>query len=136
MLTQIFKSILVLLVISSAFVACKKDDVTINQGPTTIVGKWVGEYGYDTESPSHYYCFNIKTNGTVQELKKSGEVLGSGTWQLVGDVFTATVTWDPPYSSTFDVTATFDQDAGTLTGVWGYAPSDSDGGEWYMNKQN
>lgn len=136
MFTQIFKSALVLLVVSSIFVSCKKDDVAINQGPTTIVGKWVGEYGYDSEDPSHYYCFNIKSDGTIQELRKSGDVLGSGTWTLVGSAFNATITWDPPYSSIFMVTAYFDENTGELYGAWGYEPSDTDGGEWYLNKQN
>lgn len=135
MFTQIFKSVLVLLVASTMFVACSKEDNNNNQGPVTITGKWVGKYGYDSEDPSHYYCFNIKSDGSFQELNKSGAVLGTGTWDLTGDVFTATVTWDPPYSSTFMMTATFDANDARLSGVWGYQPSDSDGGEWYMNKE-
>lgn len=135
MISQIFKTAIVLLVASVMFVSCNNDDNATPQGPTTIEGKWVGKYGYDDEEPSTYYCFKIKAGGEIQELRKNGSVLGSGTWQLVDDVFTATLTWDPPYSSTFMVTATFNKDKGELNGVWGYEPSDADGGLWYMHKE-
>ena len=136
MCTQIFKTALMLLIVSFVFVGCKNDDNATPKGPTTIEGKWVGKYGYDDEDPSIYYCFNIKSGGVMEELTKSESVLGNGTWELVGNVFTATVTWDPPYSSTFVVTGTFDKDKGELDGIWGYDPSDSDGGKWYMEKDN
>jgi hypothetical protein len=92
MFTQVFKITLALLVASTLFVACSKEDSVNPQGPVTITGKWVGKYGYDSDDPSFYYCFNIKSDGSFQEMNKSQEVLGTGSWQLVGDVFTATVT--------------------------------------------
>jgi len=136
MFTQIFKTALILLIVSFVFVGCKKDDTATPQGPTTIEGKWVGEYGYDSEEPSHYQCFNIKSDGTIQELTKDQDVLGSGTWQLTGNAFSATITWDPPFTSTFMLTGYFDASTHELYGAWGYEPSDTDGGEWHMNKDN
>lgn len=135
MFSQIFKTTIFLLA-SVMFVSCNKDDNAKPQGPTTIEGKWVGKYGYASEDPSVYYCFNIKTDGTIQELRKNGEILGSGTWDLTGSAFNATIKWDPPYTSTFMLTAYFDESTGELFGAWGYEPSDTDGGEWYMEKEN
>ena len=128
--------ILILVIGSTMFTACKKDDTATPHGPATIEGKWVGKYGYDNDDPVYYYCFNVKADGTIQELNSSQKVLGSGTWELNGDVFTSTVTWNPPYHSTFITTATFDANNGKLTGIWGYDPSDSDGGTWFMDKQD
>ncbi len=136
MFTQISKITLILLIASSVFVSCKKDDVATPQGPTTIEGKWVGKYGYDSEDPSHYYSFDIKADGTIRELDDDQEVLGSGTWQLTGSAFDAVITWDPPFHSTFMVTGYFDAATGELYGAWGYEPSNTDGGEWFLNKKN
>ena len=100
----------------------------------TVEGIWVGNYGYGSENPDIYYSFNIKSNGVIEELNSHKGVKGSGTWELVGDQFTASYEWGSPYFTGFMVTATFDKAHGKLTGYWGY-DTDSDGGKWDMEKK-
>lgn len=126
--------ILVLLV-SSVFIACKKDSDT-NSANAGIAGNWVGKYGFGNETPAVYYRFNIKANGVIEELNASGNSKGSGTWSLNGTNFTAHYQWKAPMNTVFTVAATYDAATGKLSnGTWGYDESATNGGLWEQTKQ-
>ena len=127
-----FKLMMFLLLSSSVFFACQKED---EGTPTdTVEGLWIGNYGFGSDNPDIFFSFNIKAGGVIEELNKNKGVKGSGSWQLEGDDFTATYQWGAPYFTTYTVSATFDKAHGKLSGYWGYDDSDSDGGKWNMEK--
>ena len=130
-------SILCLLFLPAFFVGCKKETTQSVPTPTdTIEGVWTGKYGFDNETPSIFFSFNIKPGGVIEELNSSGLSKGSGTWQLNGTTLTAHYQWKPPLSTIYSVSATFDKSKGELTGTWGYDNSATDGGKWTMKKKN
>jgi hypothetical protein len=117
-----------------ALAACKKDN-----GPTIskeeVSGIYIGKYGNDDNSPSTFFSFNIKPDGTMQELNNSGLAIGNGTYTLSGNTFLASYHWTFPVNTFFTAKATYDPATKQLTGTWGWASSESDGGKWYMKKQ-
>src|SRR4030095_16255711 len=131
---KMFKLFLFLLVSTTVFFACSKED---EGTPTdTVEGLWIVTYGFGNDSPDIFFSFNIKPGGVIEELNKSKGVKGSGTWQLVGDQFTASYQWGAPYFTAYSVSATFNKAHGKLSGYWGWDDNDSDGGKWEMEKEN
>lgn len=122
--------------------SCKKDDDTKPSagGPAPIVnrsmeGKWIGKYGYGNDTPSIYYCFQISEDGTVKELHSDGVQSGVGTWTLTTTTFSASTHFLPPLSTEFRVNGTLNENTMRITGTWGYSPSVSNGGKFYLQKQ-
>ena len=132
------KSVIAVLFFSAIFTACKKDEVKqptpAPSGGTSLQGKWVGKYGYGSEEPNTFFSFNIKADGTMEELNSYSEVSGVGTWVRNGNTFSATHHYLPPYTSVFISSATFDSITKKLTGTWKYSTGSSSAGKWYMNK--
>lgn len=133
-------SALALLIVSTLFVACKKDNdtpVEPNGTPGEFsAGVWQGKYGFGNETPNVTYIFNIKAGGVIEELNSQGNSKGDGTWALNGTTFTAQYQWKSPYFTKYKVVATYDKTTGKLTGTWGYDNSTTDGGKWNMTKKN
>jgi hypothetical protein len=131
-------SIALLITTAFFFTSCSKnsDDVQPPASTSqTVAGKWVGTYGFGNDAPTIYFAFNIKANGTIEELNKSGQSKGSGTWSLNGNAFTAKYTWVAPYNTVFSVAATYNAATKKLTGTWGYDNSSTDGGLWEQTQQ-
>ena len=129
-------SLLALCSLTTLFVSCSKDNDSTPPVPTdSIEGVWQGKYGYDNESPSINYIFNIKPGGVIEELNSSGASKGSGTWTLSGTEFTAHYQWKAPLLTVFTVKATFDKSTSKLTGTWGYNNSNNNGGKWTMTRK-
>lgn len=119
----------------STFIACKKDkDDSPPASTNEMVGNWVGKYGYDTNSSTYYYAFQIKSDGTMKEINQYGVVKGEGTWSVSGNQFTATYHSSSNSSVVYVVKATVNAGKNNLTGTWGYGSAMSDGGAFYMNK--
>lgn len=119
----------------SVFTSCKKDKDTITVPVADIAGKYEGKFGTDNNNPSSFYSFNIKQNGTLEELSSSGEMIGTGTWTLNGNSFRGSYHYIFPATSFFVVTGTYDAHSKKITGTWGYGSNDKDGGKWHMTKK-
>ena len=132
------------LMIASAFIACKKDD-SINPAPIggsvnvnpdkSMMGKWVGKYGFDGENPNVYYCFVFHADSTLTEWNSLNDSIGYGTWGLSGTQFHSMSRFYPPSVSIFKLDATLDTVHMKITGTWGYQPSSVNGGKFYFIKQ-
>jgi len=127
---KISKIILVALLAVTCFASCKKDHD--EKTPATIEGIWKGTYINDASGSSFFYSFNIMAGGVIQELNASGQVLGTGTWELENDILSAHYSW--PAGSGFSVLAAFYKDDAKLLGDWGYGNSATNGGTWEMSK--
>lgn len=130
---KMLKLMLLLLVSTTTFFACQKDDE--GQPTDTVEGLWIGNYGFGNDNPDIFFSFNIKPGGVIEEVNKNQGVKGTGTWELVGDQFTASYKWYAPYFTDYKVRATFDKAHGRLSGFWGY-DTDDNGGKWNMHKEN
>ncbi len=114
-------AILITLLFASS---CKKDSA-----PQTypIQGLWTGTYTVDNlpAQGSLFYSFIIYPDGTLLSRSKGGDgnyYYTTGTWNLVGNAFTGTITafFSPGSNATItqSVAATY-SNSGTLTnGTW------------------
>ena len=114
--------------------SCKKDKDTATVPPGSFAGKYVGKYGIGNNTPTLYFSFNLKQDGTLDELDESGAVIGKGTWSINGTSFQATSYYVAPATNFFAMTAFYDASLKKLTGTWGYGDNDKDGGKWHMTK--
>lgn len=112
---KIAKTLLIGLVFSTLWMACKKDNDSVAE--FNIVGMWEGKIGSGSNTPSGQYALNIKSNGTVERISASGNVSATGTWQLNGTVFTATYTY-PGTGGTATVDASVDKAKNKIDGMW------------------
>ncbi|MFC0774443.1 hypothetical protein [Terrimonas alba] len=125
---KIIKSLAVALLLTTSFVACKKDNTP---PPFTIEGKWEGKIGTGNATPSGQYALNIKSGGTIERVNSNGTITASGTWQLAGDNFSATYNYQN--GTVVEVVALIDKGSKKLSGSW-----ENNGGEegsFYANKQ-
>ena len=113
--------------------SCKKEHA--NKNLSTIEGKWVGSYVNDASGNTFYYSFNIKPGGIIEELNSSGQLVGSGNWELSNDILSAYYNYLPPSNSSYSVIGAFDKNSGKLAGDWGYGNNATNGGTWEMTKQ-
>lgn len=128
--------ILLLLVFGiSLFSSCSKSHDPVSVPVSDLSGKYEGKFGTGTNSPSSFFGFNIKQNGTLEEISSSGEVIGTGTWTITGNNFTGSYHYIFPATSFFKVAGTYDASSKKISGTWGYGSSDKDGGKWFMTKQ-
>lgn len=134
---KIFKTLVLAIMLGATFVSCSKDDDSATQTQNTgIEGKYVGKYGFDSETPSEDFILNIKSGGVFQEIgTNSGNPTGQGTWQLNGNKLTADYKMlFAPYNE-YRVSLTYDATSKKLTGTWGFDGSYTDGGKMEVKKQ-
>ena len=130
------KFLFVLVLGITLFASCNKDkDDVVSIPATELTGVLEGKYGTGTNTPSSFYSFNLKADGTMQELNSAGEINGTGTWTITGTTFRATHHYLFPANAFFVTTGTYNTATKTITGTWGYGSNDSDGGKWYMTKK-
>lgn len=123
------KSLAIALLLTTAFVACKKD----TDAPVfTMVGKWTGKIGSGSNEPSGQYALNVKANGTIERISSNGEASASGTWTLEGTVFTAMYTYSN--GTVVNVDGSVDKSQMKLTGFW--ENSGGEEGTFYANRSN
>ncbi|MCB0609656.1 MAG: hypothetical protein H6562_09945 [Lewinellaceae bacterium] len=127
---KIAKNLMIALLISAAFAACKKDD---GPGVKSIEGVWVGKWGDGSDEPSYYYKLQVKKGGELVRWDEDGDVIATGTWSLDGINFEGSYTMNNGYS--FSVKALFSDIAGELTGTWGEGDSYANGGTFDLKKQ-
>jgi len=103
---KIFKLSIIALLLPLAFVACKKSD----DKPFTIEGIWEGKLGTGAIG------LNIKPGGNFERLNGNGEINATGTWQLQGNTFTATYSFNS--GTIVNMTGVVDKSSNTITGTW------------------
>ena len=134
---EFLKGFVFVLLLSTAFIACKKDNDKENNSASSaqFIGKWVGTYGFDNEVPDNFFSMNIKSDGVIQELNSSGVAKGQGTWIMQGTILKGTYKMlFSPYNE-YSVIATVNQASGKIEGSWGYDKNGSDGGKIILAKQ-
>jgi hypothetical protein len=134
-----FKIVVMALLFSTAFTACKKekDEIIAPQAKeliTTdnpaILGIWEGMYTTPTKTSPVYLGFKVKPGGVLELLDMSHQVTGSGKWTLEGAIFKADYTIDALQKS-YSVIGTLD--AIHIDGVWKDQPYQNSG-YWSVNK--
>ena len=128
-----------LFLLVTVFAACSKDDSTspapLPAGSGAFIGKWTGNYGFDSETPAIYFALNIKADGVIQELNSSGVAKGEGSWTMQGNVLKGTYTMKfSPYNK-YSVQAVVNSSTGKIEGTWGYDNDGTDGGKILLTKQ-
>jgi len=134
---KILKNLAYVLLLSTAFVACKKDKASTSNDPNAqkFFGKWVGTYGFDSDVTGYYFSLNIKSDGTFQELNSSGVAKGQGSWTMQGNTLRGNYKMlFSPYNE-YTVLATVNSTTGKIEGSWGYDGSGTDGGKILLVKQ-
>lgn len=134
---KILKHFASVLLLSTIFLACKKD----NNGPSTdpnatkFIGKWVGTYGFDSDVSGYFFALNIKSDGVIQELNSSGVAKGEGTWTMQGNTLKGTYKMKFSPFNEYSVLATVNTSTGKIEGSWGYDDNGADGGKMLLSKQ-
>lgn len=128
---RVLKFAIITLFLSAAAMSCNKEK---NDPPApAIEGRFVGVYGFDSDVPSIYYSLNFKPGGVIEELDDAGQLKGTGTYQVNGNILTAHYTWAT--GTEFSIRATYNEAQGELmNGTWGWNDSFTNGGTWSMEK--
>lgn len=125
------KSILILAIAILGFASCNKDDVASKNG---LEGTWVGNWGFDFDTPTNYEKWVIKKNGDMVVYDEDGDVIAEGSCSANGVDFLAEYTpTGKDYSYTFS--GLYSDVAKEIIGTWGETPSIADGGTFEMFKQ-
>jgi len=135
---KLLKCFAFVLLLSTAFVACKKDNDGISSTPpnpsaSPFTGKWIGKFGFNDETPNAFFSLNIKSNGEIQELNSSGVAKGKGTYTIEGSVLKGTYKMVFSPFNEYSVIATVNA-AGKMEGSWGYDKNGTDGGKILLSK--
>ena len=117
------------------FTSCKKDKDPVTVPSSQFSGKYEGKYGTGNNTPIVFFSFNIKQNGTLEELDETGQIIGTGIWTLDGNIFEASSHYVSPATNVFALIASYDASSKKLAGTWGYGDNDKDGGKWNMTKK-
>jgi hypothetical protein len=110
---KIVKNLMMVLALSSIFVACKKDKDT----PAYVVeGTYEGKLGSGVAIPTGFFGLQLKAGGVLNRITSTGDVTGTGTWKLVSNKLTG------DYVGTngiiVSIEATLDQSQGRFSGTW------------------
>lgn len=126
---KFLKTAIVAAFISTAFVACSKDDKTT---PVfKIEGIWEGKIGENSDVPSGQYKLNVKEGGIVERISSNGTVSATGTWDLEGNIFSATYNYSN--GTVVIVDGTVDKGNNKITAEW--SNNGGEEGTLYVNKQ-
>jgi hypothetical protein len=134
----ILKSMVMLMLFTFTLASCKKDhdDIKPQPVPVSVEGTYTGKYGFGNEVPDTDQKYAIKAGGVFQEIGlNSGAVMGSGVWQLNGNILTAQYTMNFAPFSKYSIKATFNSSNGKLVGTWGGPNDPADGGKIDMTRQ-
>jgi hypothetical protein len=132
---QLKKIMLFSCVLLFTMASCSKNKDSKNT-EGTVEGTWVGKYSFLSEPYNQFYSFKISTGGVLEVLDNNQQKIGEGTWAFNGVPLTGTYTLLPPNTGTFSFIATFDKQAGKLSGTWGTGAQEYGGGYWFMNRVN
>jgi hypothetical protein len=124
------KSLAIALLLTTTFIACKKDSTP---PPFTMNGIWEGKIGDNNDAPDGQYKLNIKANGVIERISFNGNVSATGTWLLEGDEFSGHYIFADG-NTIVTLEGTVDKQQKKLTGTW-----ENDGdevGTFYATQKN
>lgn len=124
------KSLAIALLLTTTFIACKKDS---SPPPFTMAGIWEGKLGDNNDVPTGQYKLNIKGIGVLERISSTGKVSATGTWLLEGDKFSGHYIFADG-NTMVTVEGTVDKQQRKLTGTW-----ENDGdetGTFYATQKN
>lgn len=118
-----------LILLSSTFVACKKDN---DQKAYSIEGNWEGTLRASGSTLPSFYGIKIKAGHILERYNSSGKVVATGAWQLDNNNFTGTYTYADD-GTVLNITATLDKNTNKLSGSY---QNDGNGtGTWAATKK-
>lgn len=126
---KFLRTAIVALFVSTAFVACKKDDVTTPS--FKMEGVWDGKIGQNTDEPTGQFKLNIKAGGDIERVSSNGSISATGAWSLEGINFTAIYFYSN--GTVVDIAGTVDKAKNKLTATW--SNNGGEQGTLYVNKQ-
>ncbi len=129
-LVMVSKGVAAVLLVSTFFASCTKEKSTVL--PVKIEGTWEGKFGYGPDQKEYLYALHIRPGGILERMDSSGNVTGSGVWEMSDKIFSGIYNTN---GSIFSLLAAFDDRQGKLMGNWGYGNNASNGGTWEMVKK-
>ena len=133
---KILKHLTYVLLLSTAFVACKKDKASSeNPAATKFHGKWVGTFGFDEDVTGYFFSLNVEPGGVIQELNFSGVATGEGTWKIEGNTLKGNYKMKFSPFNEYSVVAIINQTTGKMEGSWGYDGNGTTGGKMLLEKK-
>lgn len=124
---KIVKNLMMVLALSSIFVACKKDKDT----PAYVVeGTYEGKLGSGVAIPTGFFGLQLKAGGILNRITSTGEVTGTGTWTLSSNKLTGDYVGSN--GIIVSIEATLDQSQGRFSGHWENSVNNE--GSWYAAK--
>lgn len=127
------KSTLLVALLVTAFLACKKDN-TEPKDSASLAGIWEGKWGDVGQTPGNFIKFEFKSNGTVNRLDEQGVIIATGTWTVSGVNFECTYTHNSN-GQVHKIAGLYTDFDGAITGTWGYSPSKANGGTVDLQKK-
>lgn len=96
-----------------------------------VAGTWTGTYGTGQNNAPSFYSFKFNTDGSMQVVDASGNIIAKGTYLLSNNMLNGSYKYNNN-NNPFSFAATL---SGTqLNGTWGSGNNTSGGGKWIMNK--
>lgn len=111
--------------------SCKKEDNTV----TSITGLWSGKWGNGSSTPNNNMTVIFRENGTARVLYGYLSDTSTAIYKSEGSY---TFTGGEAQFTYFEGSYTFIHKANPsknkMEGTWGNAPSTTDGGKFYLDK--
>ena len=113
---KVLQILAVTLLMTIGFTSCSKDKD--DDAPVYVMeGKWTGKLSSGSGTPTGQFAMNAKPGGSFERLGSSGSVVGTGSWNLTGNSFTANYTLTSS-GTVINLTATLEKASNKLTGSW------------------
>jgi hypothetical protein len=125
---KIVKSVAIALMILSTWTACKKEK---DDDAFKVNGVWQGTLTQVGQEGAGFFKFELKSNGTIERIKSTGEVVAFGTWQLAGDSLKATYTYITS-PTVVNLKGVLNKNTKNLSGKWA---NSSEQGSWTADKK-
>ena len=121
--------------------SCKKETVAppvTQEDPkeeeVPMLGYWEGTYSFGDGGINLYFAIEITSDSELTIVNSDKEVLGTGTWTVKDNIFTAHYAYDQSPEAVYSLAAKFDKAERTLSGSWGEG-LDADSGDFYLKQQ-
>ncbi|MDE3213508.1 MAG: hypothetical protein KGM98_09765 [Bacteroidota bacterium] len=126
---------LAIIIVMSIFSCSKKNATTT----PSVVGYWAGVYGNGIATPSIFYSFLIRSNGTVRIYANNADTaaadLAVGNYSYTSSTITINKYSYINGTGTYSVTGTLSADGKTWSGTWGAGANTTGGGTFSVTKQ-
>lgn len=127
------------LIAISVLSSCRKETVkppVEQEEPqeVSMLGYWEGAYGLGNDEPTFYFALKIKNETELIVVDADKNILGTGTWVLEDELFTAQYSFNETPNLINSLAAKYDKDARRLSGSWGLG-LDPSSGAFYVEQE-